>query len=62
MHGYSVADWDKRLAIAPDSPINITYSRKDKSWVQTTTDVKSGKQLNEYVRGKGTPKGYVFAL
>lgn len=59
MHGYSVADWDKRIAIAPDSPINITYSRKDKNWVQTTTDVKSGKKLHEYVRGTGAAKGYV---
>ncbi|TLD38212.1 Sexual differentiation process protein isp4 [Venturia nashicola] len=58
MHGYSVADWDKRLAIAPDSPINITYSRKDKNWVQTTTVVKSGKQLHEYVRGTGALKGW----
>lgn len=62
MHGYSVADWDKRIAIAPDSPINITYSRKDKNWVQTTTDVKSGKKLHEYVRGTGATKGYVSSV
>ncbi|KAE9966197.1 hypothetical protein EG328_011435 [Venturia inaequalis] len=58
MHGYSVADWDKRIAIAYDSPINITYSRRDKNWVQTTTDKKSGKKLHEYVRGTGAAKGW----
>lgn len=57
MHGYSVADWDKRIATAPDAPINITYSRKEKNWVQTTTDMKTGKKLHEYVRGTGAPKG-----
>lgn len=60
MHGYSVADWDKRVAIAPDSPIKIIYSKKEKNWVQTTIDMKTGKKLHEYVRGTGAPKGYVF--
>jgi hypothetical protein len=57
MHGYSVADWDKRLAIAPDAQIQIIYSKKGATWVQTTIEMKTGKKLHEYVRGGGSPKG-----
>jgi len=57
MHGYTVADWDKRLPIAPDSKIKIIYSKKGSKWVQTTVDMKTGKQLHAYERGTGSPKG-----
>ena len=57
MHGYTKADWDKRVSIAPDSQIKIIYSKRGGSWVQTTIDMKSGKKLHEYVRGSGAAKG-----
>jgi hypothetical protein len=57
MHGYTKADWDKRIPIAPDSQIKIIYSKKGANWVQTTIDMKTQKKLHEYVRGGGAAKG-----
>jgi hypothetical protein len=57
MHGYTKADWDKRVPIAADARIKIIYSKSGASWVQTTIDMKAGKKLHEYVRGSGAAKG-----
>jgi hypothetical protein len=57
MHGYSVADWDKRVPIAADAKIKIIYSKKGAKWVQTTIDMKTGRKLHEYERGSGAAKG-----
>lgn len=57
MHGYSFADWDKRVPIAQDAQIKIIYEKKDSKWIQTTIDMKTGKKLHEYSRGTGAGKG-----
>jgi hypothetical protein len=56
-HGYSVTDGDKRIAVTPSSQIKITCSKKEKNWVQTIVDMKTGKVLHGYVRSTRSPKG-----
>jgi hypothetical protein len=61
MHGVTVAEHDKPVPIAPDAEIKIAYKKTESgaNWIQQTFDMKTGKQMHDYVKGKGRMKGCV---